>query len=180
MIVGGDMLEAQEKEAINKGMLTLWVIWAAMLGSLFIYIVVCHILGEGFGGVEGSDLPIGLLRKILAGMGVVVVLLAYFKRRSMLSDQRGIPQPKPVERMAGWNTIPFVAKYVAVVIVALALSESIGIYGFVLFLLGDSFRTLYTFIAVSALAMVFYRPKREELERLAMAYKKRDGSTSEM
>jgi hypothetical protein len=180
MIVGGDMLEAQEKEAINKGMLTLWVIWAAMLGSLFIYIVVCHILGEGFGGVEGSDLPIGLLKKILAGMGVVVVLLAYFMRQSMLSVRTEVLQPKPVERTAGWNTIPFVAKYVAVVIVSLAMSESIGIYGFVLFLLGDSFQTLYTFIAVSALAMVFYRPKREELERLAMVYKKRDGSTSEM
>jgi hypothetical protein len=174
------MLETREKEAVNKWILTLWVIWAAMLVSLFLYIVVCHILGEGFGRVEGSDLPIGLLRNILAGMGVVVVLVAYFMRRSMLSDQRGIPQPKPVERTVGWNTIPCVAKYVAVVIVSLALSESIGIYGFVLFLLGDGFQTLYTFIAVSALAMIFYRPKREELEKLAMAYGKRYQSASKM
>ena len=172
------MLEAQEKEAVNKGMLTLWFIWAAMLGSLFIYIVVCHVLGEGFGRVEGSDLPIGLLRKILAGMGVVVVLVAYFMRRSMRSDRTGILHPKLEERMAGWNTAPFVGKYVAVVIVSLALSESIGIYGFVLFILGDSFKTLYTFIVVSALAMFFFRPKNEELEKLAMAYKKADSSTA--
>jgi magnesium-transporting ATPase (P-type) len=174
------MLEAQEKEAINKGMLTLWVIWGAMLGSLFIYIVVCYVLGEGFVSAEESNLPIGLLRKILAVIGVVVALVAYFMRRSILSGKNRIPQPKPVERTAEWNTIPFVAKYVAAVIVSLAMSESIGIYGFVLFLLGDSFQTLYTFMVVSALAMVFYRPKREELERLAMAYKKRDGSTPAM
>ncbi len=54
-------------------------------------------------------------------------------------------------------------------VVSLALSESIGIYGFVLFLLGDGFRTLYIFIGISALAMFFYRPKREELEALAIA-----------
>lgn len=174
------MVEAQEKEAINKGMLTLWVIWGAMLVTLFFYIVACLILGEGFGRVEGSDLPIGLLRKILAGIGVVVLLVAYLMRRSMLSNQRVIPRPKPVERTAGWNTIPYVAKYVAAVIVSLAMSESIGIYGFVLFLLGDSFQTLYTFIAVSALAMVFYRPKKEELERLAAAYKRRDQLAREM
>jgi hypothetical protein len=82
--------------------------------------------------------------------------------------------------MAGWNTAPFVGKYTTFVIVSLALSESIGIYGFVLFLLGDSFQTLYTFIAVSALAMIFYRPKRKELEKLAMTYRKRDESTAGM
>lgn len=53
-------------------------------------------------------------------------------------------------------------------VVSLALSESIGIYGFVLFLLGDSFGTLHIFVGISALAMFFYRPKREELETLAM------------
>ena len=172
------MLATQEKEAVNKGMLILWVIWGAMLGSLFIYVVVCHVLGEGFGRVEGSDLPIGLFRKILAVVGVVVVLVAYFMRRSILSGQRGIPQPKPVERTIGWNTTPFIAKYIAVVIVSLALSESIGIFGFVLFILGDSFQTLYTFIVVSALAMFFFRPKNEELEKLTIAYKKADSSTA--
>lgn len=174
------MLEAQEKEAINKGMLTLWVIWGAMLGSLFIYVVVCHVLGEGFGRIEGSDLSIGLLRKILAGMGVVVVLVAYFMRRFILSGQRVIPQSKPDERTVGWNTTPFVAQYMAVVIVSIALSEGIGIFGFVLFILGDSFQTLYTFIVVSALAMFFFRPKSEELDKLASAYKKQDQSAPKM
>ena len=75
------------------------------------------------------------------------------------------------------NQPPFVGHYAAVVIISLALSESIGIYGLVLFLLGGGFKTLYTFIAVSALAMVFYRPKREEMEKLAMAYKKQAGAS---
>jgi uncharacterized integral membrane protein len=174
------MLEAQEKEAINKGMLTQWVIWAALLLSLLMYIFICHQPGIGFKGVGGSDFPLGLLRNILFGVGVATWLLAYFMRRSMLSVRAGITKQKPVERMVKWDGPPFIAKYVTAVIVSLALSESIGIYGFVLFLLGDGFQTLYTFIAVSALAMIFYRPKREELEKLAMSYKKRDQSASEV
>jgi len=165
------MVEAQEKAAIDKGMQTLWVIWAAMLGSLLVYVFICHQPGIGFKGVKGSDFPLGLLRNILFGMGVATWLLAYFMRRSMLSVRAGIPKPKPAERMVQWNGPSYIAKYATAVIVSLALSESIGIYGFVLFLLGAGFKTLYTFIGISALAMVFYRPKREELERLTKVYK---------
>ena len=57
----------------------------------------------------------------------------------------------------------------AAMIVSLALSESIGVYGLVLFLIGDSFQTLYIFIGISVVAMFFYRPKREDLETLATA-----------
>ncbi|MBU2499127.1 MAG: hypothetical protein KKE57_09510 [Proteobacteria bacterium] len=59
--------------------------------------------------------------------------------------------------------------------ISLALSESIGIYGLVLFFLGDSLRTLYTFIGISALAIIYHRPKREELETLALAMQREGG-----
>ncbi|OGP85975.1 MAG: hypothetical protein A2Z08_06500 [Deltaproteobacteria bacterium RBG_16_54_11] len=165
------MVEAQERDAIDKGVKTLWVIWAAMLVSLLMYVFICHQPGIGFKGVGGTDFPIGLLRNIFFGAGAAAWFMAYFMRRSMLSVRAGISKPKPVERMVKWDAPPYIAKYATVVIVSLALSESIGIYGFVLFLLGGGFKTLYTFIGISALAMVFYRPKREEVERLATAYK---------
>jgi len=165
------MVEAQEKAAIDKGMQTLWIIWAAMLVSLLMYVFICHQPGVGFKGFGGSDFPIGLLRNIFFGAGSAAWLMAYFMRRSMLSVRAGISKPKPVERMVKWNAPPCIAKYATTVIVSLALSESIGVYGFVLFLFEGGFKTLYTFIGISALAMVFYRPKREEVERLATAYK---------
>lgn len=159
------MVEAQEKAARYKGMQTLWIIWAAMLGSLLIYVFICLQLGEGFMGTGGTDLPIGLLRNIFFCVGAVTFFIAFFVRRTMFSVRVGLPKSK-------LNAAPFVAKYATAVIISLALSESIGIYGFVLFLLGGGFKTLYTFIGISALAMVFYRPKREEIERLAKVYKK--------
>jgi hypothetical protein len=174
------MLEVQEEEAIDKGMVTLWVIWAAMLGSLLLYIFICHQPGVGFKSAEGFDVPLGLLRSILFGMSAVALFIAYFMKRFVLSARSGLSKSKPVEHMVRWNAPPLFAKYATAVIISLALSESIGIYGFVLFLLGDSFQTLYTFMVVSALAMLFYRPKREELVKLAMAYSKRDGSAPKM
>jgi len=173
-------MEAQGKDAIDKGMKTLWFIWAAMLGSLLMYMFLCHQLGVGFKSTGDYNLPIGLLRMILAGMGVFALIMAYFLRRSMLTVRAGLPKARLVERMVEWNAPPFMAKYATAVIVSLALAESIGIYGLVLFLLGGGFKTLYIFIVVSALAMVFYRPKKEEMEKLAMAYKKRDGAAPGM
>jgi len=174
------MVEAQERDAIDKGVKTLWVIWAAMLVSLLMYVFICHQPGIGFKGVGGTDFPIGLLRNIFFGAGAAAWFMAYFMRRSMLSVRAGISKQKPVERVVTWDAPPYIAQYATAVIVSLALSESIGIYGFVLFLLGGGFTTLYTFIGISALAMVFYRPKREEMEKLALAYKKQAGATSEI
>jgi hypothetical protein len=175
------MLEAQEQEAINKGMRALWVIWEAMLGSLFIYIVVCHLLGEEMqGNFAESGFAFELFRNILYGMAAAELIMSYYLRKFMLKGRSSIAQANMSGRSSTLNQPPFVGQYTAIVIISLAIADSIGIYGLVLFLMGSDFKTLYIFIVVSALAMLFYRPKREELDKLAMAYKKRDESTSEM
>jgi hypothetical protein len=165
------MMEAQGKDAIDKGMRILWFIWGAMVCSLLIYIFVCHQLGEGFGEGGGADVPVVLLRNIFFILAAAELVMSYFLRRFMLKDRPRTAGAAIVRRASALNQLPFLIQYFAAVVISLALSESIGIYGLVLFLLGGGFKTLYTFIAVSALAMVFYRPKRAEMERLAMAYK---------
>lgn len=165
------MVEAQEKVAIDKGMQTLWVIWAAMLGSLLIYVFVGHQLGEGLMGDKGAELPIGLLRKICAVLAAGALLTGYYLRSTMLKGRSGAARSATIRRAAALNQPPFVTQYTSIVIVTLALAESIGIYGLLLFLLGAGFKTLYTFIGISVLAMVFFRPKREEIEQLAKVYK---------
>ena len=71
------------------------------------------------------------------------------------------PSPSDQSAVAG--------KYVTAMLVSLALSESIGIYGFILFMLGGDLRTVFIFNAIAAMAMFIYRPKREELETLSIA-----------
>lgn len=153
-------------------MQTLWLIWAAMLGSLLVYIFICHQLGERFGRVEGSDFPIILLRNILYAVTAAELIMSYYLRKFMLKGRSVTTEADIASRSSAVNQPSFVDQYTVIVIISLAMAESIGIFGLVLFLLGGDFKTLYIFIVVSALAMVFYRPKREELERLAVAYKK--------
>jgi F0F1-type ATP synthase membrane subunit c/vacuolar-type H+-ATPase subunit K len=175
------MLEAQERETINKGMFTLWVIWAAMLGSLLIYILVCHQLGEEMrGGFAESGFSFTFFRNILYGVVAVELIMIYYLRKFMLKGRPAAAKADMPGRSSNLKQPPFVGLYTSIEIISLAIADSIGIYGLVLFLLGGDFRVLYTFIVISALAMVFFRPKKEELERLAMAYRKRNGSTSEM
>ena len=72
------------------------------------------------------------------------------------------PSPQDLERIY--------AKYTTAIIISLALCESVGIYGLILFFLGGSFQTMYTFMIISAAGMFYYRPKREEIEALSRTY----------
>jgi hypothetical protein len=62
---------------------------------------------------------------------------------------------------------PAFEKYFRATLISTALSESIGIYGLVLFLLGKDWSSLYFLIIVSAIAMYYFRPKKQELLDLA-------------
>jgi hypothetical protein len=56
------------------------------------------------------------------------------------------------------------------------MSESIGVYGLILFLLGKNSTDLYLLILVSAAAMVMYRPRKEEM--LNLVQESREDSVS--
>jgi len=67
-----------------------------------------------------------------------------------------------------WSILPL-QKYSAATIVALAMSESIGVYGLILFFLGKNSTDLYLLILISAAAMVIYRPRKDEMLNLVQA-----------
>jgi hypothetical protein len=54
------------------------------------------------------------------------------------------------------------ARYLVTVIVSMSLIEVVGVYGFLMFIWGDGFNTLYIFTGLSALGLFLYRPKIEE------------------
>jgi hypothetical protein len=60
-------------------------------------------------------------------------------------------------------------RYLVTVIVSMSLIESVGIFGFVMFILGDNFNTLFIFSGLSALGMFLYRPKLDEYARIVEA-----------
>ena len=160
------MLEPQEREVIEKGFLPILIIWGAMLASLLIYVLICHLAGDQIRQAPRPEFPIALIRNILMGIATATLFLTHYMRRVML---RVRPEGPAVDLPLHTGQPRALAKYTTAVIVSLALCESMGIYGLVLFLLGDDFQTLYIFIGVAAIAMYFFRPIKEELVELTLA-----------
>jgi hypothetical protein len=102
------------------------------------------------------------MRIALLGVGAITLAGAFFVRKRILKGEE--PDSMAVKAQVRLNASGFLKKYTTAMIVSLALSESVGIYGLVLFLLGDNFTTLCVFVAISACGMFLFRPKIEDLE----------------
>ncbi len=150
-------------------MRTTWVFWVHMFSSLFAYITICHHLGNKKLFTVGPDFPVDLLRNILYGVTIAEVLFTYYYKKFMLTVRSYKSEEKLIRQAYKSNRPPFIVKYNIAVLVSLASSEIIGIFGFALFLLGYGFQTLYNFIAISGMTMLFFRPKRKELQQLSIA-----------
>ncbi len=167
------MVTVSEKGVNQNQLAVLWIIWGAMLVSLGIYVLVCHLVIDGIRQAVESDFTFDMLRNILYGVSIFTLFLAHFVRRFILAPRSvgsgsRSSQPPPLEDKSA-----VVGKYTIAMLLSLVFSESIGIFGLVLFFLGDSFQTLYIFIGISALGMFHYRPRREEIEKLTAALQSR-------
>jgi len=161
------MSDVVNQEAIEKGLRTLWIIWTVMLAALFVYAFICLQLGHKIQQAANPTFPLPLLKNILFGITVATLLLTHFLRNYLLRNQFGSISKNVSPSVSPATNSSLLPKYASAVIVSLALCESIGIYGLVLFMLGDDFQTLLTFIGIAAIGMLYYRPKREEMEALA-------------
>ncbi len=144
-----------EKE-VERGMVTLRIIWMAMLAALAVYIIVGLVAAPGVPS-SLSDESLRMLRTALAAVGLVTLLAVGYVRRLIWG---GRSRPGGADQA---SRPPALQRYTAAVIVSLGLCESVGIYGLVLFLLGKNPADLFLFIGISAVAMYYYRPKREDL-----------------
>lgn len=174
------MMETGERTSIENVMRTLWTIWGAMLVSLLIYVFICHQFGEKIKVPGNPDFPLELFKNILYGVAVLTLIIARFVRKIMMSSGFEGGQAALFSPASSTNRPSYIARYTSAVVISLALSESIGIYGLVLFILGRDINSLYLFIAVSAVAMFYFRPKTEELETMAVALHTGDGLPPEM
>lgn len=150
------MINDQE---LRKGLLPLRLIWFAMIVSLAIYLFIGLYAGANFPSSMDGD-TFSRLRTILYVVAFATLVAIRFIRKLILSAKGLNRQP------AQGSQPPELQKYYTAVVVSLALSESIGIYGLLLFFLGKNPTDLYLLILVSAAAMFMYRPKMEEVIEL--------------
>lgn len=129
------------------------IIWLALLGSLALYLVVGRLAAPRFASPMSGE-TYAVLRTALIALGIVTLIAAKYLRRLILGAGQ--------DRRA---TVP--QRYASAVIASLAMSESVGIYGLVLYLLGKNEMDLYLLVGISAAAMFYFRPRPEELRGLS-------------
>ncbi len=90
-----------------------------------------------------------MLRTVLYWVAILTLPLTNLIRHIQLRLNQTMPTPTPAKN-----------RYVLTVLVSILLCESIGLYGLLLFCVGDGFNTFIIFTGLSALGMFLYRPKQ--------------------
>jgi F0F1-type ATP synthase membrane subunit c/vacuolar-type H+-ATPase subunit K len=158
-----------EKGISQNQIQVLWIIWVAMIVTLGIYVLVCHLVIDGIRQSVDSDFTFSMLRNILYGVAIFTLFVAHFVRKFILTPRSGVAESMSEQTPPLKDPSQLIGKYTIAMLLSLAFSEMIGIFGLVLFFLGDSFQTLYIFIGISALGMFHYRPRRAEINKMLTA-----------
>ena len=156
-------------EELGKELLKLKVIWFGMLGSLAIYwFIGLQIATKLQAPMDRSTFV--TLKTVLYLFTFVIIAITRYIKKFILSGKGQYGQ-------AIQNLEPLtLQKYTTAMIVAWALLEGIGVFGLVLFLLGKNPTDLYLLIMISAAAMLWYRPRKDEVNSLFQ--KSREASNS--
>lgn len=144
------MLGQVEREQSKSDLILPWMVVGMMVAMLVAYVVVCHLFGEQLQQPLPQSQRV-LIRTILYALAIVTFPLTNLIRHIQLRLNQTMPGDKLSK-----------SRYLLTVTVSMVLVESVGIFGLVMFILGDDFNTLYIFTGLSALGMFLYRPKPDE------------------
>lgn len=144
-----------EREQLKSDLILPWLIVGMMSVMLAAYIVICHTLGEQL------RQPLPDAQRVLIRTIFYAVAIATFPLTNLIRHiQLRLNQTMPCSQAARGNAAK--SRYLVTVIVSMSLVEVIGIFGLIMFVLGDDFNTLHIFAGLSALGLFLYRPKADE------------------
>lgn len=143
---------------IKKNDLVLhWIVVGMMLVTLMTYLFICYQFGH-----ELRD-PLPEAQRVVFRTGFYALAIAVFPITNLIRHiQLRLNQTMPGNKSAK-------SRYLLTVIVSMLLVEGVGVLGFVMFMLGDDFNTLYIFTGLSTLGLYLYRPKQDEYIRIVEA-----------
>ena len=147
----------------------IWKIWASCFLSLLAYIRVCHYLEKEVPYFKEYDLPLQLLKYSFYALSLIALYLCHYFRKTMLERASIKSDLKIIERAKTLGKPAILVKYTAIVFVTIAFSEGICLLGVIYFLLSRDFQTLYGLFAISAITMIYYRPKMKDLVHITIS-----------
>jgi hypothetical protein len=148
------------EQDFDRVLMVLNVTWLALLGSLALYLVVGRIVAPDFASPVSGE-TFAIIRAALLLLGFVTLVAAKYVRRLILGAGGRGAEPDQ-DRQA---SLP--QRYAGAVMASMAMSESVGVYGLVLYLLGKNEMDLYLLVGIAAAAMYYFRPRKEELLSLS-------------
>ncbi len=153
------MIDKIENESLRTDLKWPWLVVSGMLTLLMLYVITCQLFAEQL----QQHLPEAqreLIRTVFYVVAIITLPMTNLIRHIQLRLNQTMPGDKSAK-----------SRYLLTIFVSMTLLEMIGIFGLVMFLLGDSFNTLYIFTGMAALGMYLYRPKLTEyaevVEKLA-------------
>jgi len=136
-----------------------WVIVAVMVSMLFMYNLICHFMGAEI-QISMAEEQRVFIRTILYVVTIAVFPLTNLLRHILLRLNQTMPGDNPAKN-----------RYLMTTIVTLASIEIVGVFGFVMFVLGDGYNTLYIFTTLGALGIFLHRPREQEYKQIIAALK---------
>lgn len=122
-----------------------------------IYVSISHYFGHELEQPLPGDKRV-LIRTVFYVLAIVSFPITNLIRHIQLRLNQTMPGNKSAKN-----------RYLLTIIVSMALVESVGVLGFVMFMLGDDFNTLHIFIGLSVLGLYLYRPKQDEYNQIVDA-----------
>jgi len=139
-------LSEQQEQA---DLLLAGVVRGGSLLFLGVLITLCHVYADAI-QIHWAEQDRVIIRTILYSVAMLTFLVMKFVRHVSLQLNM-----KSSDKSAK-------SRYLKTIIVSMVIAETIGLYGVLMFSLGDGFNTLYIFSVLAGLAMFLYRPKVEE------------------
>lgn len=141
----------------KNALLPHWIVVGMMLVTLVIYLFICYQFGH-----ELQE-PLPEERRVVFRTSFYVIAIIVFPITNLIRHiQLRLNQNMPGNKSAK-------SRYLLTVIVSMVMIEGIGMLGFVMFMLGDDFNTLYIFLGLAALGLYLYRPKQDEYSKIVEA-----------
>ena len=145
---------------LDRRMLAMRIIWCVILVSLAIYLFVGLLVEKNLQNSLNED-TYAVFKSVLYVLTCVTLIITWYLRKFLMTRNSPSFQTNQVSESE------ILQKYFVASIVSWALSESIGIYGLILSLVGKNTTDLYILIFIAAIALFLYRPKKEDVIGLA-------------
>ena len=146
-----------ESKKLKSDLTLHWFFVGMMACMLAVYNIICHTLGTDI-QINIAEEQRVFIRTVLYVMAIILFPLVNLLRHILLRLNQTMPGNNPAKN-----------RYLMTTIITISLIEVVGFFGFVMFILGDEFNTLYIFSVLGALGLFIHRPREQEYKQIIEA-----------